>query len=436
MRTTVGPALKKVFGFTPLFSGPIYGVGFLTAGMVLAIMTVPFIISVSREVLLAVPREQREAALALGATRWESTWQVVVPYARLGILGSIFLGLARALGETMAVTMVIGNDPQISASLFAPGYSIAAVIANEFSEATGDFISALIELGLVLFLLTIVINGLARLMIVATTQKGTPRHDDPRIVWRKSVNAVMLSADRRLHLAGASASCFSSWDTWSITAASSLNLEFLHQAAACRSAKSAAAWPTRSSAAWKSLCWRPSSASRSAFSRASTWPSSTTRRFAFVVRYVADLLNGIPPSWSAFLPGPWWWLPMKHFSALAGGVALGVMLIPITARSTEQFLREVPLSLREGGLALGASKWKTIATVVVPAGSKGILTGMIWASPHRRRIRSAAVHRLQQSVLGRRAHPAHGFAAGDDLQLRHFARTTTGIARPGRPAWF
>jgi phosphate transport system permease protein len=142
--------------------------------MILAIMTFPFIISISREALMAVPREQREAALALGATKWESTWQVVVPFARLGIIGSIFLALARALGETMAVTMVIGNDPSIHASLLAPGYTIAAVIANEFTEATGDVhLSALIELGLVLFFLTMILNGTARLMIVATTRKGS-----------------------------------------------------------------------------------------------------------------------------------------------------------------------------------------------------------------------------------------------------------------------
>jgi phosphate transport system permease protein len=173
MRTTIGPALKTVFGFTPLFSGPNYGVGFLTAGIVLAIMVVPFIISVSREVLMTVPREQREAALALGATRWESTWKVVVPWARTGIMGSIFLALARALGETMAVTMVIGNNPKISASLFAPGYTIASVIANEFTEATGDlYLSSLIELGLVLFLMTFILNGMARILIVATERGG------------------------------------------------------------------------------------------------------------------------------------------------------------------------------------------------------------------------------------------------------------------------
>lgn len=167
------PFLRATLGFLPLFEGPAYGVGFLAAGLVLSIMIVPFIISVSREVLLAVPTDQREAALALGATRWEATWKVVVPFARTGILGSIFLALARALGETMAVTMVIGNNPQISASLFAPGYSIAAVIANEFTEATGDlYLHALIELGLVLFLLTFVLNGLARLLILLTTQRG------------------------------------------------------------------------------------------------------------------------------------------------------------------------------------------------------------------------------------------------------------------------
>jgi phosphate transport system permease protein len=174
LRQYVEPALKNTLGFLPLFQGQIYGVSYLAAAMILAIMIFPFIISISREALLAVPKEQREAALALGATKWESTWQVVVPFARLGIIGSIFLALARALGETMAVTMVIGNDPSIHASLFAPGYTIAAVIANEFAEATGDVhLSALIELGLVLFILTMILNGSARLLIVATTRKGS-----------------------------------------------------------------------------------------------------------------------------------------------------------------------------------------------------------------------------------------------------------------------
>jgi phosphate transport system permease protein len=174
MRESIQPALKRMLGFLPFFQGPVYGMGFLTAGIVLAIMVIPYIISVSREILLSVPRDQREAALALGATRWESTWKVVVPFARTGILGSIFLALARAVGETVAVSMVIGSAPIISASLFSPGDSIASVIANQFTEATGDlYLQSLIELGLVLFLLTFILNGLARLLIVITTQRGS-----------------------------------------------------------------------------------------------------------------------------------------------------------------------------------------------------------------------------------------------------------------------
>ncbi len=174
MRQYIAPALKATLGFLPLFQGPAYGVGLLTAGVVLATMIVPYIISVSREILLSVPRDQREAALALGATRWESTWKVVVPYARAGILGSVFLALARALGETMAVTMVIGSTPVISSSLLSPGDSIASVIASQFTEATGDLcLQSLVELGLVLFLLTFILNGFARLLIVLTSQRGS-----------------------------------------------------------------------------------------------------------------------------------------------------------------------------------------------------------------------------------------------------------------------
>ena len=174
LERAVVPPLKSVLGFLPIFQGQFFGVSLFSAGVVLAIMIVPFIVSVSREVLLAVPPDQREGSLSLGATRWETTWHVVMPYARKGIYGSIFLALARALGETMAVTMVIGNTPQISKSLLAPGYTIAAVIANEFAEATGDlYLSALVELGLVLFAMTILINGVARLLILTTSRRGS-----------------------------------------------------------------------------------------------------------------------------------------------------------------------------------------------------------------------------------------------------------------------
>jgi phosphate transport system permease protein len=166
LRVWLQPALGKTLGFLPLFQGPPYGVGMLAAGIILAVMTVPFIATVSREVLLAVPNTQREAALALGATRWETTRLAVLRYGRSGLIGAVLLGLGRALGETMAVTMVIGNRPEISASLFAPGYTMASVLANEFTEATSDlYLSALVEIGLLLLAVTVVVNALARLLV-------------------------------------------------------------------------------------------------------------------------------------------------------------------------------------------------------------------------------------------------------------------------------
>jgi phosphate transport system permease protein len=166
LRTWVQPALGNTLGFLPLFQGPPYGVGMLAAGIVLAIMVVPFITAVGREVLLAVPNTQREAALALGATRWETTRIAVLRYGRSGLIGAILLGLGRALGETMAVTMVIGNRPAVAISLFAPGYTMASVIANEFSEATSDlYLAALIEIGLLLLVVTVAVNGFARLLV-------------------------------------------------------------------------------------------------------------------------------------------------------------------------------------------------------------------------------------------------------------------------------
>jgi len=170
----IQPFLAKTFGWTGLFEGPPYGIGMLAAGIILAIMIVPIISSITREVLMVVPQPQREGVLALGATRWEMIRVGVLRNARAGIVGGIILGLGRALGETMAVTMVIGNRPEISKSLFAPGYTMASVLANEFSEATGDtFISALIEIGLGLFLVTILVNALAQLLVWTVT-RGQP----------------------------------------------------------------------------------------------------------------------------------------------------------------------------------------------------------------------------------------------------------------------
>ena len=171
LRNYVEPPLAKAFGWLPLFQGSITGIGLFTGGIILAIMVTPIISAVVRDVLAAVPGSQREAALALGATKWEMI-RVVLVNGAPGIAGSVILGLGRALGETMAVTMVIGNRPQISASLFEPSYTIASAIANEFTEATGDlYLSSLVELGLILFLVTFIVNGIARGLVWSVTRK-------------------------------------------------------------------------------------------------------------------------------------------------------------------------------------------------------------------------------------------------------------------------
>lgn len=174
LRENVMTPLNRALGDSiPFFGGTVYGNSMFAGAVILAIMVVPFISAVSREVLAAVPRDQREAALALGATRWEMTWQVALPYALPGIIGATILGLGRALGETMAITMVIGNRPEISSSLFAPAYTMASVLANEFAEASGDlYLGALMEIALLLFGITIIVNSIARFLVWRVSLRG------------------------------------------------------------------------------------------------------------------------------------------------------------------------------------------------------------------------------------------------------------------------
>jgi phosphate transport system permease protein len=178
LRDYLFPWLQKLFGFLPLFQGPTnIGFSILAGGIIVAIMIVPIITSISREILRSVPGLQREAAYALGATRWEVTRIAVFSYAKRGLFGAVILGLGRALGETMAVTMVIGNTPQIVASLFKPGYTLASIVANEFTEATTDmYLSALFEIGLVLLGVTVVVNALAQLLLKTFASPGMKPH--------------------------------------------------------------------------------------------------------------------------------------------------------------------------------------------------------------------------------------------------------------------
>jgi phosphate transport system permease protein len=170
IRTSIEPSLSGTLGFLPLFRGAPYGFGMLAAGLILAVMVLPIVASISRDVLKSVPQTQREASLGVGATKWQSI-RLILNDAKSGILGATLLGLGRAMGETMAVTMVIGNRPKVSFSLFDPGYTMASVIANEFTEATTDmYISALIEIALLLFIMTIIVNMLARILVWSVTR--------------------------------------------------------------------------------------------------------------------------------------------------------------------------------------------------------------------------------------------------------------------------
>lgn len=176
LRDRVETPLSERLGHVPLFSGAPYGVSMMAAGLLLAIMILPIITAVTRDVLRAVPPEQRQAALALGSTRWEAIWRVVLPFGRVGIFGGVVLALGRALGETMAVTMVIGNKPEAHVSLLEPGYTMASVLANEFAEATGHLqIAALQEITLVLLAITFIVNGLARWLVWSVSRKAGGR---------------------------------------------------------------------------------------------------------------------------------------------------------------------------------------------------------------------------------------------------------------------
>ena len=381
MREYIQPALKNLSVSFRFFTGPAYGVGFLTAGIVLAIMVIPYIISVSREVLLSVPRDQREAALALGSTRWESTWKVVVPFARTGIMGSIFLALARALGETMAVTMVIGNAPhdQPLRSFLPATPSPPSSPTNSPKPPAICIPNRSIEL------------GLGALSSDLHSQRPRPPPDrrhlaarqrngarmNARLRWRKFVSNFMLTMTGVCALVAVSVLFLHSWLS-GLSRRHLHQLELLHQAARARRRN-------RRRHGQRHRRQRQASLARHADRRAHRFlrrdlPRGIQRRkIAFVVRYAADLLNGVPSIVIGIFAYSLAVHPFKHFSTLAGGFALGVMMIPITLRSTEEFLLGVPRTLREGAMALGASKWKTIATVIVPAAYRGILTAILLA---------------------------------------------------------
>ena len=301
------------------------------------------------------------------------------PFAYKGITGSIFLALARSLGETMAVTMVIGNDPKINASLFAPGYSIAAVIANEFTEATGDlYTSALIELGLVLFALTIVINGAARLMIVASRQvQGGNRWPDASThCRRKTVNAVMLTLTGVCTLFAAGTLVFILGYLF-VHGANSLSWDFFTKLPTPVGESGGGMANAIVGSAKLLLVGDRCSASPSDSWAAFTWRSSAATRFPTSSAMSRICLNGVPSIVIGIFAYTLIVLPQKHFSTLAGGLALGVMMIPDRHPQLGRVSARRPHRSREGAMALGASKAKAILTVVIPAAKNGIMTGIM-----------------------------------------------------------
>ena len=417
----------------------------LAAALILAVMVIPFTSAIAREVLKTVPVTQREAAYALGATRFEAI-RAAMFFARTGIIGAVMLGFGRALGETMAVTMVIGNNPQVSLSLFAPQYTMAAVIANEFTEAADElYLNALIEIGLVLFIITLLVNARRALLIWAmsrTPVAGPPRrltgggHDMTRdslapLSFRRSSSVPAALAV--LRGAGAAGD-----DPVLRRQPGRAGAEprLLHAACRSRSASPAAACSTPFVGTLILIGLGALIAIPVGVVSGVYMSEYAGTRLATAVRFAADTLNGVPSIVIGIFAYGIAVLPFRQFSALAGGLALGVMMIPIIARTTEELLLLVPGSLREGALALGATRARAVFS--------RDRSGRAARHHHRRRARAgahrrgngaAALHRVQQPVLLDRHPPADRVDDRPDLHLCRFRRTRTGIVRRGPARW-
>ena len=346
------------------FAGPIYGVSMLAGGIIIAIMILPIITSVSREILRSVPNLQREAAYALGATRWEVTRIAVLCYARKGLFGAVILGLGRALGETMAVTMVIGNRPEIATSLFAPGYTLASVIANEFTEATTDlYLSALFEIGLVLFGVTMVVNLLAQLLLRSfggTRRRRAPEPMMPDCDRIPRLAQVQERRSRRRSAAPPRCATVVPLALVFVTCSARARLaqlEFLHPTAEAgrrrrRRHGQRHRRHARAARARRRCIGVPAGVLGGVY-----LSEYGTAKINWSLRFVADMLNGVPSIiWGVRRSVRACVVPIalsQGFSAYAGGLALGLMMIPLIMRTTEEVLLLVPDSYREAALALG-----------------------------------------------------------------------------------
>jgi phosphate transport system permease protein len=409
----LAPLMQRVF--TALGGPNQGGVGILSAGLILAIMIVPYVASVSYDVIRSVPRSQREGALALGATRWQTTWSVVLPYARPGILGGCFLALGRALGETMAVTMLIGNTTTVDLSPFATGNSIASVIANEFTEAPGDlYRSALVELGLLLMLVTVVINALARVLIWKVSRPGrrsrpapapdaapaavpppAPTSDGIRTaITTAPVEATpaarfRLTAGKRsarlvdrlmtgvlgLCLAVTVGSLFFILGYLVVHGVQALDWNFFTRLPVAVGEKGGglanALLGSVLMVGLATLLAVPLGLGAAVY-----LAEYRSDRLGPVVRFVGELLGGVPSIVIGIFAYNLVVRPLGHPSGWAGAFALAVMMVPVVMRASEEALRLVPASLRQASYALAANRAQTVVRVVVPAAMPAVITAV------------------------------------------------------------
>lgn len=399
----VGPFMQKVFN--SLGATDVSGTGILSASLILAIMIVPYITAIAFDTCRSVPRSQREGALALGASRWQMIWSAVLPYARPGIFAACFLALGRALGETMAVTMLIGNSRVINWSIFAKGDSIASIIANQLNEANNaTHRSALVFLGLVLLLITAILNIAGRVMIRrigktrarpkpaadAAPATGAPPRVPPAVTLNFSpgrrserVNAVMTWV-LGLCLAATVGPLFLILGYVTYRGVTAINVEFFTQMPPGRMADFSGGLRHAIVGSATIVGIATLVAVPIGILTAIYLAEYRTQRLTGPVRFIAEILGGVPSIvigifGYAMLVRPPWAKDPYGFSAWSGAFALGVMMLPIVIRAAEEAIKLVPQALRHASFALGAAYWQTVVRVTVPAALPAIITGIFLA---------------------------------------------------------
>lgn len=399
-------------------SGPVTSGSFLLSGLVLGIMVLPIVAAISREVLLTVPVDQTEAAYALGATRWEMVRGAMLPWARSGIVGASALGLGRAVGETIAIALLLGNTPVIFGSLLQPGATLASVIALEFNEATGPQLAALTALGLVLFLIAFAINALARALVsrsaagpgrlrrAASAGRERAVRGLPRPVRDRGpvATAPVRPAPPRLSRSRRARGALAQGAVYACLAVSlvplgailveivsngmpAISLTFFTADAPADPSLEPGTGGIRNALVGTLILMglattfaAPLGILTALFlTDVASSARPAIRRGGAAIGFVIDVLLGVPSIVAGLIVYLGVVVVMGHFSALAGGIALAVIMFPIVVRATEEILRLVPEAQREAALALGAPRWRTVWSVVLPAAAPGILTGVMLA---------------------------------------------------------